>query len=409
MTAFDKFDPFERRIATAIEEIAMSRTPDYLDDILQHTVRTSQRPRWTFLERWTRVNRLTIAAAGATLAAVVAIGVLMNFRPVNGPGTSPSPSPSLTSAPEATKEAVVAAPEEIWGDWIADVDGLPEIDMPAGMIQLSVDWQDGKRVWLQTTPDYRQLLSSSALLANAGELRIRSNAAENQCPDGSEGRYQWSRSPDGEFLTLTLIEDACSDRAAVFARTWVRSLGAVNDGGLGVIYGVSPMVQVALPRGQRVAAGSGDGWQEIMTFGDAQPFQAFVVIANPGGFGDPCSTTDPQKIDIAPTTADFIAYLQGLPHVSVTPAATEIDGRAAIRFDYSIDDLAGCESGDIQVLHPQDPVESQTWTSVAGELQRMYIVQMDPTTTFLLWYQGNSETEQQVIGSIRFIDPLPTP
>lgn len=56
MTALDRFDPFERRISGAIDEIAAARLPDYLDDIFQLTARTSQRPRWTFLERWLPVD-----------------------------------------------------------------------------------------------------------------------------------------------------------------------------------------------------------------------------------------------------------------------------------------------------------------------------------------------------------------
>lgn len=56
MTAFDRFDPFERRITDAIDEIAATRLPDYLDDILHLTARSSQRPRWTFLERWLPVD-----------------------------------------------------------------------------------------------------------------------------------------------------------------------------------------------------------------------------------------------------------------------------------------------------------------------------------------------------------------
>lgn len=56
MTAFDRFDPFERRISDSIEEIAAARVPDYLDDILRLTARSSQRPRWTFLERWLPVD-----------------------------------------------------------------------------------------------------------------------------------------------------------------------------------------------------------------------------------------------------------------------------------------------------------------------------------------------------------------
>jgi len=52
MTTFDRFDPFERRISDAISEIAAARLPDYLDEALQRTARTRQRPRWSFLERW---------------------------------------------------------------------------------------------------------------------------------------------------------------------------------------------------------------------------------------------------------------------------------------------------------------------------------------------------------------------
>lgn len=56
MTAFDRFDPFERRITEAIDEIAAARPPEYLTDILRLTARSSQRPRWTFLERWLPVD-----------------------------------------------------------------------------------------------------------------------------------------------------------------------------------------------------------------------------------------------------------------------------------------------------------------------------------------------------------------
>jgi Tol biopolymer transport system component len=56
MTAFDRFDPFERRITEAIDEIAVARVPDYLNDVLQLTARSSQRPRWSFPERWFNVD-----------------------------------------------------------------------------------------------------------------------------------------------------------------------------------------------------------------------------------------------------------------------------------------------------------------------------------------------------------------
>ncbi|MEO8273185.1 MAG: hypothetical protein ABI620_03895 [Chloroflexota bacterium] len=63
MTAFDRFDPFERRITDAIDEIAAERPPTYLTDILRQTARVSQRPRWTFPERWLPVDT-TLPRAG---------------------------------------------------------------------------------------------------------------------------------------------------------------------------------------------------------------------------------------------------------------------------------------------------------------------------------------------------------
>ncbi len=60
MTAFDRFDPFERRISDAIDEIATARPPEYLADILRQTARTAQRPRWTFPERWFRVDTVLV-------------------------------------------------------------------------------------------------------------------------------------------------------------------------------------------------------------------------------------------------------------------------------------------------------------------------------------------------------------
>ncbi|MBI2781161.1 MAG: PD40 domain-containing protein [Chloroflexi bacterium] len=56
MTTFDRFDPFERRITEAIDEIAATRPPAYLNDVLRQTARKAQRPRWTFLERWLPVD-----------------------------------------------------------------------------------------------------------------------------------------------------------------------------------------------------------------------------------------------------------------------------------------------------------------------------------------------------------------
>ena len=56
MTTFDRFDPFERRIGAAMDDIAGTRPLDYLDDVFRQTARTAQRPRWSFPERWFNVD-----------------------------------------------------------------------------------------------------------------------------------------------------------------------------------------------------------------------------------------------------------------------------------------------------------------------------------------------------------------
>lgn len=43
---------FERQLPALLTELAKPQTPDYFDDLLRLTARTSQRPAWTFLERW---------------------------------------------------------------------------------------------------------------------------------------------------------------------------------------------------------------------------------------------------------------------------------------------------------------------------------------------------------------------
>ena len=411
MTAIDRFDPFERRIEAAIHEIAADRQPDYLDDVFRLTAGLAQRPGWTFPERWISVNQGTLRAAVLAAVVIAALGGGYALGPGRGPGSAqptPSPSPTASAGPSPTLEAVLAAPQTLWGDWLADVDAIPAIDMPAGMIQLSVSWERGDQVWLQTTPDYRQLLASVPLAAPDGELRLRSNAA-SQCPLHSEGRYRWTRSPDGLFLTLDLIEDACADRATVFARTWVHSLGAVNDGGPGVAYGVTPMTQMTLPTGQRMAAEGGEQSQVVKTFGDVQPFRAFVVVRNPGGFGAPCSTSDTQKADIAHTTEAFTTYVEGLPGAAVTTTTTQVGGRPAVRLDVSIDAAVDCASGSIEAFHPENLADTYAWAFEPGEVQPLYIVQMDAATTFLLWFQGTADEHGAVIDSIQFIDKLPMP
>lgn len=402
------------RLLRAWLDLMPDEAPDrVIDAVLLATTAAPQARRFPWHGRWrpNQMNRLVLIAAAALVLAglvggAVYFGSTRNPLPTPGPTAVPTPSPGPTA-----RAPIVPPPQTTWGDWLADVPAIPEIDTPAGMLQLSVDWEAGQRVWLQTTPDYRQLLNSAPLSAPNGELRLRSNTVDNvYCTVNDEGSYRWNRSSDGLFLTLQLIADDCPARAAVFARTWVRSHGAVNDGGPGVNYGVTPMIQMTLPTGQRYGMGGGEQGPDIGTFGDQLPYRAFVVIRNPGGFGAPCAATDTQKIDVAHTTAAFAAYLDALPGVNLTTSDTTIGGRSAVRMDVAVDPGVKCRAGgNISAFHVEKLTDEAFWELGAGQVETFYIVQIDATTTFLLWYQGTAAEETAVLDSITFIDKLPTP
>ena len=60
-------DTFERRLPTALSDLAAPSTPDYLTDILGRTAATSQRPAWASLERWLPVELVNARATTARI------------------------------------------------------------------------------------------------------------------------------------------------------------------------------------------------------------------------------------------------------------------------------------------------------------------------------------------------------
>jgi Tol biopolymer transport system component len=87
MTAADRFD---RLFADMLADVAQPAYPDYIDDVLDQATRGSQRPAWTFPERWIPMRTLTesvpfaprlpwrtlgVAALLLLIAAIVAVAV----------------------------------------------------------------------------------------------------------------------------------------------------------------------------------------------------------------------------------------------------------------------------------------------------------------------------------------------
>lgn len=403
MTAFDQFDPFERRIATAIDEIATARTPNYLDDVLQQTARTSQRPRWSFPERWIQVNRRTFQAATTIAVVVVAVGAFYALGN-KGPGTLPTSGPSPSPSP--TPEAIVALPQSMRGDWHAEVDNLSGLTSEAQPIRLSISWEDGRGLWVQLDGDGRQVLQSSPLEAPAGEIRIRAKPEAVNCEAGQEGRYRWDRSSDGLFLTLELIDDPCQDRANALARTWVHSLSAVTDGGLGVIPN-DPWIQVALPN-ERFGMGGGTDAADIHDMDNVDPVRALIAVKDPMGFRAPCEA-DRQPYALEPDVQAFADYLRNLPGMQLVESETTIDGLAAMSFDVSIQPEFTCTTADTGIFRSRVLTEDAEWGYGPGDSWFLATLVKDGSLYVFTWEGGPKEEAEAIFQSLKFLATLPTP
>ena len=296
-------------------------------------------------------------------------------------------------------------PDAVLGDWQAEVGAVPGVSADGDILQLSLDWDAGQTAWIQLPQGDDFALRSTSVAAPAEGLSFVSTHRLGGCDIGDEGRYQWERSADGMFLTLTVLEDACEARAETFGRTWVHSLGAVNDGGPGVIP-FDPWIQATLPSMRWAMSGATDG-PVIHTLDN---LVELTVLRNPMGFDAPCAS-DRVAVPIEPTAAAIAEYVGNLPGVTVTSADDTVDGRPAVHLTIESDAGVACPVGEIMAFHPPVASEDGEYTLALGDPRSFWIVELDGDA-YVLWYAGEGVTaaaEEAVIDSIRFLDALPTP
>jgi hypothetical protein len=321
---------------------------------------------------------------------------------------APSTSPSASLAPPA---AVAPLPQAMWGDWHASgvaIDGVA----PAQLVRLSLDWKDGLHGWIQLDGDGhgRQVLNFTPIAgASAGEIQLRSDPGGTGCKAGDVGVYAWHRSADGLFLSFKLVGDACATRAAAITRTWVHSLSAVNDGGLGVIP-MQPWIRVAMPKVWLAASGGTDA-ADIHTFNDADPFKSLVVVIDPMGFQAPCAT-DRKPFAISHSVAAYEAYLRTLPGLKIAASPTKLDGIAGRRFEVVAVADPACAGGEAGIFRSRIPTESDAeWSYGAGDRFFNWAIVRDGHL-WVVSYDGDGVTVadgQTIIDSMKLMDELPTP
>ncbi|HLA17289.1 MAG TPA: hypothetical protein VJZ72_10350, partial [Candidatus Limnocylindrales bacterium] len=116
MTTFDRI---ERRMPVLLDELVVAQRPDYLDSILGQTERTSQRPGWTFIERWLPMSALTERLAPAprlpwrTIGAVALIVLALVAGAILIVGNQPRKLPA-PFGPAANGQIAYAADGDIF-------------------------------------------------------------------------------------------------------------------------------------------------------------------------------------------------------------------------------------------------------------------------------------------------------
>lgn len=405
------------RILRAWLDQMPSEAPDRaIDAVLLATAAAPQVRAWPQVGRWrlNPMNRPLLAAAMA-LVVVVAGGAyfLTRFNNPNQVGPGPTPAPTATPTPSPTPAPTTAAfgamPSAVWGDWHADGVAIPGITA-AQLVRLSLAWQDGTLGWIQLDGDGtgRQVLQFHALQAPSGEIDLRSDDI-TICLREQVGRYGWTRSADGLFLTLSVIDDPCAVRAATFGRTWVHSLSAVNDGGLGIIP-ANPWIEVKLPN-ERMAMSGGTDAADIHNFDQGAPRRSLLEIMDPMGFQAPCQA-DNKPFAINPTPTAFEAYLRTLPGLQVTASDVTIGGIAGRAFEAT--GLAGvtCPAGERWIFRSRVVTETDAaWSYQAGDHFFNYVVAMNGHL-YLFLYDGANVTADEATSladSIRFLTTLPVP
>jgi Tol biopolymer transport system component len=79
----NRYDHFERDLTVWFAETAAPRVPDYTDDLIRLTAGVSQRPRWSFPERWLPMSVVTLARRSLapvpwrTIAALAVLALLI--------------------------------------------------------------------------------------------------------------------------------------------------------------------------------------------------------------------------------------------------------------------------------------------------------------------------------------------
>ena len=302
--------------------------------------------------------RSTIGLAGLAAAAAIVLaitGLLTITRP--WPGATPAPTPSPTASGGAS-DGGRGAPVELIDRWVGPVRTIASLADPATRAYLVIQ---GAELRFDAGPGQSpNLFRSSVAQEGADVLVLTAGSPSLGCAPFDEGRYGWALSPGGSQLTITLLDDACAERAAALPGTWVHTacrnpnqdcLGPI-EAGVYASTDFDPTGTAAVGQlGYTLPAGWANSSDHPLNF-SLRPVADY--LADPGfDGGDTVSgiylwagtlaTEQPEDCSAVPAPdvaaaaaeiADHIATLEGV--LVLDRRTTDFDGRTAYELDLDI-------------------------------------------------------------------------
>ncbi len=280
----------------------------------------------------------------------------------------------------------------------------------------SADFTPGPAFWLDRrgTP----LLQSKVTEESPGIVRFEmATSAGPNCVGRDAGTYRWSQTPDGQWLTLELIEDACETRGEILAGTWQRSLAHDNAGGPGIGAVLEPYVTLTLPPGTYTGRGLG-ARDELVIDSETATYKVWKDL---DGFLDPCDI-DKGRLLIEPGMDALLAYFRDDPRFDVVREDEyEIDGHRAVEIEFVIGPQleAPCWAFDGNendrrgvLMWVPEKTDGGFWNGVIGDRGFLVITEVGDATLafeFGTVNDGVWRVDRDVIGTVRFPGTLPEP
>lgn len=357
------------------------------------------------------MTRLPLLAALAGIIVVVA-GLLLMSGGNPGPAPLPSPTGPATDGPPS----IGPMPTAIQGGWVGASRGTAIEATDVTTLDFGVIPDTGPSIGFRMDrAGFSFGMQSSVASIGADAIRLVSKDINGGCSADDTGDYRWAVSSDRQWLTLTMITEACSTRGKILPGTWQYSLAHDSRGGAGIAAIFAPYFTMTLPPGSYV--GSGYGQTDTLTV--ETPTYTFKLWKDLDGFVDPCDF-DAGRINLEGMDG-VLSYLREDPRFDVTREEEfTIDGRRAVEVEFRIGDaieppcwnLDGDPADKTGVLTWAPQAAGGSWNAPIGSDGALVVTEVDGVSlTFepVITTGSAFEFDRATLDTIRFLDALPEP